>query len=308
MLIKKGRLRIRSLIYQLLPHILTVVLIILSFISDNRTENIAFLAFLAFIELVVILRRNKWETNGVFSILLAIILLWKVYISFISPSQSFLLAPPEKVFGTLWTDILIILKSILSSSWMLALSFVIAVILGTSLALLCGYFERLKNLVTPVADILSAIPALIYAPYAVMVLPGFRTAAIFVITSGLFWPILINTMKTIDSISSELSDYAKTLNLSRRTMIMHILLPYCTPGLFNTMAMQISNAFLLLVGAELMGMTSGVGWYVKYNADFSNYTKVLAGFIVIGILVSLVNGLLGILRRKVVVWERQESI
>ncbi len=154
----------------------------------------------------------------------------------------------------------------------------------------------------PVAEILSAIPALVYAPYAIAVLPSFWSAGLFVISSGLFWPIFINTMKTVSSLNKELYDYTRTLKLGKWDLLYRVMLPYCMPGLFNTLTMQISSAFMLLIGAEMMGMTSGVGWYVKYNVDFSVYKKVLAGFITIGILVSIVNACMTLVKRRALVW------
>lgn len=301
------RIKILGFFYKALPHILFLMLAGLSLSKGIENEKIPFLIFLILIELIVVVRRKYWETAGIFAILDGALLIWTVYSSYLNTSTNFLFPPPEKVVVTLWEDIGIILYSIFSSFWLLFLGFVIAILMGVSIALICGHVKRLKNLVMPIAEIFSAIPALVYAPYAVAAMPSFWSAALFVIASGLFWPILVNTIKTIEGINKELSDYAKTLNLGRRDMIFHILLPYCTPGLFNTMTMQISNAFLLLIGAELMGMTSGVGWYVKYNSDYSNYTKVIVGFIVIGILVSVVNSGLNQVKKRILIWNQNRS-
>lgn len=301
------RTKILSILYRALPHVLFAALLVLSLISGFDNEKIPFYIFCVLIELAEIIRRRRWETSGIFSVIFGFLVLWEIYSCYLDASAGFLFPPPDKVIATLWEDIGLLIYSIFSSFWLLLLGFIIAIGLGVSLALICGYVERLQNLVMPIAEIFSAIPALVYAPYAVAVMPSFRIAALFVITSGLFWPILINTIKTINGINKELSDYARTLNLNRYDMIYHILLPYCTPGLFNTLTMQISNAFLLLIGAELMGMTSGVGWYVKYNSDFSNYTKVIVGFIVIGVLVSLVNTGLNAVKSRVLVWTKKNK-
>ena len=292
-------------IYKIVPHILFLMIVLLAIFSPERngfTELIPYLLFNLLLESVVLLNRKKWEIYGIFTILFGFILLWYIYSNYIGSNVSFLFPSPDSIATTLWTDIAVILKSIVSSFWLLLLGFVIAIALGVPSALIVGSSERLQSLVVPVAEILSSIPALVYAPYAVAAFPSFWSASLFIISSGLLWPVLLNTIKTINNINEELVDYSKTLILSKKDTLYHILLPYCVPGIFNTITLQISSAFMLLIGAEMMGMTSGVGWYVKYNSDFSNYKKVIVGFIIIGILVSLVNAGLAALRKRLLVW------
>jgi len=38
-------------------------------------------------------------------------------------------------------------------------------------------------------------------------------------------------------------------------------------------------SFILLTAAEMIGATSGLGWYVKYFSDFADYSRVIAGII-----------------------------
>ena len=60
-------------------------------------------------------------------------------------------------------------------------------------------------------------------------------------------------------------------------------------------------SFILLTAAEMIGATSGLGWYVKNFADFADYPRVVAGIVVIGLVVSalmvLYNGLAAYLLR-----------
>jgi NitT/TauT family transport system permease protein len=58
-----------------------------------------------------------------------------------------------------------------------------------------------------------------------------------------------------------------------------------------------------LTAAELIGATSGLGWYVKYHSDFANYTKVVAGIIVIGVVVTALNRALLALEKVLIKWK-----
>ena len=299
------KIKISSILYRTIPHILFVSLLVLSLLrvqTKGLKPMLPFIVLVAGLEVLSILLYKKWEIPAIMDIIFTFITAWFVYANYLNTRVAFLFPAPNVVVEIFWGDVLLIIKSIVSSFKLLVLGFFIAIVLGVGFGLICGNVKRLRNMLLPVAEILSAIPALVYAPYAIAVLPSFWAAGLFVISSGLFWPIFINTMKTVSNLDKELYDYTRTLKLGKWDLLYRVMLPYCTPGLFNTLTMQISSAFMLLIGAEMMGMTSGVGWYVKYYVDFSVYKKVLAGFITIGILVSIVNACMTLVKRRALVW------
>ena len=297
-------------IYKILPHILLAAVLASTALQaefpKDTTGYISLMLILAAVETALIVRRKRWSAYGISSIVYGLILIWSLY-PVINGRESFLFPPPQRISAVFVNDILVILKSIVSSLWLLLVSFLIALVLGIGLGMLCGRNKRLQNVVMPIARVLSPVPALIYAPYVVAVMPNFTLAALFIITSGLFYPILINIIVTLQHFDPKLRDASDVMGLGLKSTILNIYLPYCMPSLFNTLAMQISNAFLLLIGAELMGMDSGLGWYVKYNSDFSDYVRVIAGFIVIGAIIAVVNIGLQRVRGKVVLWQQAEQ-
>ena len=297
-------------IYKILPHILLAAVLASTALQaefpKDTTGYITLMLILAAVETALIVRRKRWSAYGISSIVYGLILIWSLY-PVINGRESFLFPPPQRISAVFVNDILVILKSIVSSLWLLLVSFLIALVLGIGLGMLCGKNKRLQNVVMPIARVLSPVPALIYAPYVVAVMPNFTLAALFIITSGLFYPILINIIVTLQHFDPKLRDASDVMGLGLKSTILNIYLPYCMPSLFNTLAMQISNAFLLLIGAELMGMDSGLGWYVKYNSDFSDYVRVIAGFIVIGAIIAVVNIGLQRVRGKVVLWQQAEQ-
>jgi NitT/TauT family transport system permease protein len=60
---------------------------------------------------------------------------------------------------------------------------------------------------------------------------------------------------------------------------------------------------MLLTFAEMMGATSGMGYYIVNYNTYGNYTKVVAGIIVVGIVVTVFNKCIDVLQKKLIVWE-----
>ncbi len=62
-------------------------------------------------------------------------------------------------------------------------------------------------------------------------------------------------------------------------------------------------AFMLLMFAEMMGATRGLGYYIVNYNTYGNYTNVVAGIIMIGIIVTILNRFTSVLQKQVVRWK-----
>lgn len=292
-------------VYDTIPHILFVVLSAL-IITPSETEVDSFWPFLIVviaIEIALICNRKKKAANDIVIIVNAFLIIWEIYSSKLGGNSSVLFPAPEDVFMNFVTDYPKILSGIVSSLCLMLESFVIALVLGVGLGFVVGISDRLTEFIIPIARVLSPIPAIVYSPYAVRLLPSFRAASVFIITLSLFWGLFMNMAMSVRQIDKKIMDSARTLNISRRTLIVNILLPYSVPGILNSLTVSVSTSFLVLTAAEMLGGTKGMGWYIKYHSDFADYTKVVAGIITIGIVVTLINILLKALRKILVKWK-----
>jgi NitT/TauT family transport system permease protein len=137
--------------------------------------------------------------------------------------------------------------------------------------------------------VMGPIPPIVYIPYAIALLPSFRSASIFIIYIGAFWPIFINTVHGVFSIPKGLLDSARVLNLKERTLLLRIILPGAMPSICTGSSLGLLFSFVLLAAAELIGANSGIGWYVKNFADFADYRRVIVGIIFIGFVVTAIT-------------------
>lgn len=291
-------------IHLLLPHILFLILAVL--IVQPAVEGTdswhAFLVVVLAIEVVLLIKRKNKVAADIGIIVYVCLILWE-YITAKSGVENPMLYPaPENVFNILVTDYAKILEGVVSSLQLMFTAFALALIFGVGLGLIVGLSDRLSATLMPIIRVISPIPPIIYSPYAVALLPSFRAASIFVITMTIFWSIFMNMVLSVRQIDKKIMDSAKTLNLNKASMILHVLLPYSLPGIINSVSVSVSTSFLVLTAAEMIGATSGLGWYVKYNADFANYTKVIAGIIVIGIVVTILNALISLVKKLLIRW------
>ena len=291
-------------IYGALPHLLFLVLVflILQPSVEGTKSYTAFLIIVIAVEAALLANRKKKAAIDIGIIVFAALIPWEYITAKVGVKDAMLYPAPENVFNIFVTDYEKILEGVGSSLRLMGLAFALALFFGVGLGLIVGLSDRLSSTVMPIVRVISPIPPIIYSPYAVALLPSFRAASIFVITMTIFWSIFMNMVLSVRQIDRKIMDSARTLNLNQSSMILHVLLPYSLPGIINSVSVSVSTSFLVLTAAEMIGATSGLGWYIKYNADFANFTKVIAGIFVIGVVVTVLNALISLVKRLLIRW------
>ena len=291
-------------IHGALPHLLFLVLVflILQPSVEGTKSYTAFLIIVIVVEAALLANWKKKAAIDIGIIVFAALILWEYITAKVGVKDAMLYPAPENVFNIFVTDYEKILEGVGSSLRLMGLAFALALFFGVGLGLIVGLSDRLSSTVMPIVRVISPIPPIIYSPYAVALLPSFRAASIFVITMTIFWSIFMNMVLSVRQIDRKIMDSARTLNLNQSSMILHVLLPYSLPGIINSVSVSVSTSFLVLTAAEMIGATSGLGWYIKYNADFANFTKVIAGIFVIGVVVTVLNALISLVKRLLIRW------
>lgn len=133
-------------------------------------------------------------------------------------------------------------------------------------------------------------------------MPSFRSASAMVIIIGIFFPMFLNMVNRVKSMDRQIVDSALMLNVSNSTMITKILIPYVIPGVIMGMKVTLTTSFMLLMFAEMMGATSGLGYYIVNYNTYGNYTNVIACIIVVGIIVTILNYITAALEKHLIRW------
>ncbi|MBQ1688209.1 MAG: ABC transporter permease subunit [Lachnospiraceae bacterium] len=293
--------------FKILPHLLFVaLLLVIIFLPDSKDveiENkIPFIIVAIIFEVQLLLQWKKAAIYDVTSIVFLILLIWDFKATKFATGRKLLLPSPENVFQIFVSDYPKIIEGLISSFRLLGIGFLFALVLGVVFGMITGWFTRVYDTVMPIVKVISPIPAIIYTPYAIACLPSFQIAQIFVLAISMFWGIFLNIVYRVSHVEKEIVDSARTLNLSSSSMFFHILFPYSVPSVINALSGSLTSAFMVLTAAEMIGARSGLGWFVKYYSDYADYTRVVAGIIIIGIVVTVLNIVIKFADQKLVRW------
>ncbi len=223
------------------------------------------------------------------SALETVLLVWQLGSANFNWFDPVLFPAPETILRLFFAELGDMVQGLLSSLYLLGSAYLLALITAIPAGLLAGSSRRLQNAVEPFSKVLGAVPPIVYIPYAIALLPSFRAASIFVIWSGTFWPVFVNTVSGVVNIPDSLLDSAKMLHLRKDIFIFRVLLPGAMPSILTGASLGLVFSFLLLTAAELIGATEGLGWYVKNFSDFADYGRVIVGIILIGLVITVVT-------------------
>ena len=231
-----------------------------------------------------------------------LMIIWEIFTSVLDKAHPVLVPAPENVFYTFVEHWRTMLLNVSYSMTLLLGGMAAGLGAAIVLGLFCGWNKRLKAFAYPVANVMAPIPAIVISPYLVAIMPSFRSASLVVVILGVFWPQFLGIINRIASIEPEILDSARIMKLSQPVMLFRIILPYIIPGILTSLKVTMTTSVLMLNFAELMGATHGMGYYIQNSIVYANYTHAVAGIIVIGVVVTILGGIVGIIQRKYIRW------
>ena len=202
----------------------------------------------------------------------------------IPPPHSIVLAMVELVSRGLPAGYLLH-RHCLESLVRVGCGFLAALAVGLPVGLALGRSKRLRELCTPLIELLRPIPPLAWIPLAILWFGIGLQSAAFIIFLGCFFPIVLNTVSGVLTVDKSLIEAARVCGADDRRIFMHVLLPGAWPSVCTGMRIGLGIGWMTLVAAEFTGVKSGygLGYMIMTARDIQRPDYVLAGMALIGI-------------------------
>ena len=198
-------------------------------------------------------------------------------------------------------------ESFISSMRLLIPGYFLALFSGILLGVIIGLNPLINKNLQPIIYALTPIPPSMLTPYLIVILPTFYLSSMAVIFIGCFWPILIGTINGIVLIDQGYLDNADVLELKGIKKLFYVTLPGASPHILSGAATALNFSFILLVIAEMFATNSGMGYFVQYYADFSDYARVIGGFIFTAFVVVIIKLPFEKVKNKILFWQLNDK-
>jgi NitT/TauT family transport system permease protein len=203
----------------------------------------------------------------------------------------------------------LLFKYIVASLFRITWGFVLAVVLAVPLGLVIGWNRRANMAFNPLIQILRPISPLAWIPIAILWFGVGDLAAIFLIFLGCFFPILLTAMNAVRSIPSVYINAGRNFGLSPMALVSRVLFPAVIPQLIIGMRITLGVGWLVVVAAEMIAVSSGLGFLIVDARNAGNrYDLVVAGMVIIGLIGLLLDmGMRSLEQMKSLRWSYSED-
>jgi len=219
--------------------------------------------------------------------------------------EKVLLPSPWEVVTAIWNSTAdgSLAKHVGASFLRVVQGFVLALVLAVPVGVLMGNSQRASGLIDPLIELLRPIPPIAMIPLAILWFGIGELSKVTIIAYGAFFPILINTMAGFREVDAVHIRAAQTLGASRRAIFRDVILRSAFPFIVTGARLGMGMAFIVLVAAELIASSEGLGFLIT-DARYSFRTdQVFLGMVCIGVLGFVLNRLLVEVERRLLGWK-----
>jgi NitT/TauT family transport system permease protein len=180
--------------------------------------------------------------------------------------------------------------------------FGLAVLVSVPIGILMGTFLASEALFEPLFAMLRYLPAPAFIPLFLVWFGIDEAPKIALVFTG---TVFFNTLMTADvvrSVPRELINVSYTLGARRGEVLRKVIVPHSVPGIIDSIRVNIAAAWALLVVAEVVSSTTGLGRSIMQSQRFQRIDEMFAVLLVIGIVGVIMDVVLRVLRARVGRW------
>jgi NitT/TauT family transport system permease protein len=121
-------------------------------------------------------------------------------------------------------------------------------------------------------------------PIAVLAFPGWNGAIIFLIAIAAVWPVMFATANGVARIDPAWLKVARNLRANPWDRLAAVIMPAIAQDVLTGIRLALGVAWIVLVPAEYLGVSSGLGYAIDDARDTLDYSRLAAVVVAIGII------------------------
>lgn len=197
--------------------------------------------------------------------------------------------------GLLWQHLLPSLQRLLIGG-------LIGATAGISLGTLIGLFTLIRAGVLPLISALFPIPKIALLPLFVIWFGIDEASKYALIAFGVFTPTVVATFGAVDNVDRSLIRMGQSFGLSWWAIVRKIVLPGAFPGILSGLRISLAIGIILLVAAEMLGATYGIGAYILEAGSLYDLNRLFAGVTILALLGLILSTVIGFAEKRFLDW------
>ena len=173
-----------------------------------------------------------------------------------------------------------------------------AFILGGALAALMARSSVFERYAYPLLSFNQGIPALSWVVIAIIWFKGIEFRIFFIMVMTTLPGFTFQLLDAYRSMSNDLYEMTLSFRPSRYDLVRTLIWPAVLPGILTSWKVNLGNASRVVVVAELVGATGGVGYQLLLQQQVFDMAGAIAWTIVLVIFVLIVQSLITLIETR----------
>lgn len=184
------------------------------------------------------------------------------------------------------------------------LGYVVGAVGGSIIGLSLWYSRFLSDLSAPFIAAIGSIPVLAIAPMTIIWFGTGMMAKVMIVAFACVVVSLTTSYKGAMRTDPDLIDLMRSFNAPRSQIFLKLVVPASMPWVISGLKLNVGFALVGAIVGEYISSQHGVGHMILLGSSNFSMNIVLAGIAVVMAMMLVFNGLIGLLEKSVLSWER----
>lgn len=246
--------------------------------------------------------RKYLPSLGLFFTLL---IMWEIIVR-VGHIEKFILPAPSRIGLSLVETSALLLEHSLRTMQEATLGFILAVSLGSGLAIIMGLAPGMRKALYPLVVISQTIPIIAIAPLLVIWFGFGIMPKVMVVALICFFPITVSLVEGLEAVDADMVRLLLGMGATPWQIFKTVRFPGAMPSFFAGLKISATYSIMGAVIGEWLVASKGLGVYMTRSMNSFLTERVFAAIVVISALSLLLFGLIEVCGRLLMPWNYQK--
>lgn len=215
--------------------------------------------------------------------------------------NTFIFSSPKKVLDTI---INLTNKGLFLHIWTTVyetiLSFSIATILGTIIAIILWYNKKMQKIIEPYLTILNSLPKVALGPIIIIWFGAGIKSIIFMALLISLIITIINVYEGFNNVNENKIKLMKSMGANKKQILFKLILPNSINTIINALKINVSMSLIGVIMGEFLVSKRGIGYLILYGSQVFNLSLVISGIFILCIVAAIMYYIVSFIEKKII--------
>lgn len=177
--------------------------------------------------------------------------------------------------------------------------FIIAVLLGYSVAILLWLSDSVRKIFEPYIVVLNSLPKIALGPLIIIWIGTGYSAIIFMTVLVAVIVCIMNTLTGFLAVDKTMLTLMRAMGANRRETLKKLIIPASVPTLMNTLKVAVGLSWIGSIMGEYIVSKAGLGYLIVYGGQVFRLDLVMTATIILCALAGGMYGVIALIEKRV---------